>query len=147
MKGNLILVCLILTVVTAFAQPSTAVSQIPANVKSTFDHYYPNTANVTWEQEGPYYIPSFTNSNGVTKLVIDLKGALIQTSVKILPSTLPAAATSYISANYSGQSVADAEQLTMFNHSTRYEAIVGGKDLIFDSNGNFIRISTSIIKQ
>jgi hypothetical protein len=147
MKGNLILVCLILTAVTVFAQPSTSVSQIPANVKSTFDRYYPNASNVSWEQEGGFFMPSFTTSNGITKLVIDLKGALIQTSVKILPSTLPATATSYISVNYSGQSVADAEQLTMFNHSTRYEAVVAGKDLIFDSNGNFIRISTSIIKQ
>ena len=67
MKGKyLLLVGLTLASMITFGQPSTAVSQIPANVKSTFEHYYPNAGNVTWEQEGAYYIPSFTSSNGVT---------------------------------------------------------------------------------
>jgi hypothetical protein len=145
MNGKyLLLICFIATITSAIAQTNTAVSQIPANVKSTFDHYYPNATNVTWEQEGvAYFIPIFTTSAGVTKLVIDLKGQLIQTSVKILPS----AVTSYVSANYSGQSVSDAEKLTMYNNSTRYEAIVGGKDLLFDNNGDFIKLATSFIKQ
>ena len=103
---------------------------------------------MTWEQEGSaYFIPVFSTSRGITKLVIDLKGSLIQTSVKILPSSLPAAATSYVSANYPGQSISDAEQLTMINNATRYEAIVGGKDLLFDHNGAFIKLATSFIKQ
>lgn len=143
---NLLLSLLIVTGMSAFAQ-SNSVSQIPANVKNTLTMFYPHATNVTWEQEQGYFIPVFTDNGVETRMVIDLKGAKIQTSIKLASSELPASATNYISKTYPGKPVAEARKLTMFNNSTRYEAIVGVEDLIFDSNGAFIRVAHSPIKQ
>ena len=144
MKAKFLLFSFLLVTALAFAQSS---AQIPTDVKSTFDRFYPNAQNVNWQQEQSYFIPVFTDGNVRTKLLIDLKGALIHTSVHISDANLPATATAYITATYPGQVVSDAEKLTMFNHSNRYEAIVAGKDLIFDSNGTFIREASGPLKQ
>jgi hypothetical protein len=146
-KKNLLLSLVIATGISAFAQQSSSVQQIPANVSAKFQALYPNVTNVTWEQQQSYFIPVFTINNVPTKLLIDAKGKMVQTSSKIAATSLPASANRYITSNYRGQMITDAEKLTMLNNSTRYEAIVGGHDLIFDANGNFMKIATGPLKQ
>lgn len=146
-KRNLLLGILLIAGITVFAQQNSSVQQIPANVKNKLMSIYPNASNVTWEQSGGYFIPVFTNNNAVTKLLIDLKGTLVHTSVQIPATALPAAVASYISTNYVGQNINEADKLTMFNGSTRYEVIVGAVDMLFDSNGSFIKLSSGPLKQ
>jgi hypothetical protein len=144
---NTLLSIIVLVSASVFGQQSTSVSEIPDNVKAKMHQLYPNVTDVTWEQEESYFVPVFMVNNVKTKLLIDPKGALIQTSAKLQPSVLPATVTAYVSANYPGQNISDAEQLTMINNSTRYEAVVGTKDLVFDANGQFIKITHSPLKQ
>lgn len=139
---KLSLIAFILICFSAFAQ-----SGIPANVQNTFKQLYPNAGNVTWSEEQGFYIAAFSNNNTPTKLLIDPKGAVLHTSVKIAPSDLPTVSSSFITANYPGQTVSDAQLITMKSNFIRYEAIVGGKDLIFDSDGKFIHNVTGPIKQ
>ena len=146
-KRNFLLSILLITGLSVFAQQNSSVQQIPANVKNKFMSTYPNASNVTWEQSGGYFIPVFTNNNAVTKLLLDLKGTLIHTSVQIPATALPAAVSSYISANYVGQNINEADKLTMFNGATRYEVVVGGADMLFDSNGAFIKLASGPLKQ
>jgi len=148
MKKKQLLLSLLITIgVSSFAQQTISANQVPANVQNSFNAAYPNAPNVTWEQQQGYFTPIFTVNNTVTKLLIDLKGTLIQTSSHIAVSALPATTASYISANYPGQTVTDAEKLTMFNHATRYEAVVGGHDLIFDATGKYIKAVSGPLKQ
>ena len=139
---KLLLIIYIFVSMSAFAQLG-----IPGNVQNTFNEIYPNSTNLIWATEQGFFIPAFTNNNVPTKLLMDLKGAVLHTSVKIAPSALPAVSSSFIAANYPGQTVSDAELITMKSNFIRYEAIVGGKDLIFDADGKFIRIVTGPIKQ
>ena len=138
---------LFMTGLCSFAQQSTSVQQIPTNVKNTFTSTYPSATNVTWEQSQGFFIPVFTDNNVTTKLLIDLKGTLVHTSVQIASTALPAAVTSYLNANYAGKPISDSEKLTMFNRATRYEVVVGGNDLLFDSNGAFIKVAVGALKQ
>jgi hypothetical protein len=147
-KKNLLLSFLILAGISVFAQQTIPVSQVPANVKNTFQTNYPNATNVTWQQqEQVYFIPTFTDNNVQTKMVIDLKGNRILSSTKIAATDLPQTATDYISAHYSGTAITDVQKISMLNRSTRYEAMVGTTDLIFDSNGAFIKITNNLLKQ
>lgn len=148
-KKNLLFSFLIVTGISAFAQQSTptAAAQIPANVKNTVTMLYPSATNVAWSQENGYFIPVFMNNGAQTKLLIDLKGARIHTSVKIAITELPANISSYITGNYPGKPISDVEKLTMFNNSTRYEAVVGQEDLIFDANGTFMKVAHGAMKQ
>jgi hypothetical protein len=148
MKGkNILLGGLIMTALSAFAQQNLPIAQVPTIVTSTLLQFYPNATNIVWQDDQGYYTAAFQNNNAATKLLLDLKGNLVQTSVHISSSVLPASATQYISVNYSGHTVTDAEKLTTFNHSTRYEAVVDGKDLVFDGSGGFLRIVSGPLKQ
>lgn len=138
---------LIVWVQLCYGQQPNVVNQVPAKVSATFQQLYPNAANVSWQEEQGYFIPVFLNNNVQTKLLIDVKGALVHTFVKIAATAMPAAANTYIATNYAGNNITDAEQITMINHTTRYEAIVGGKDLIFDANGKFITTASGPLKQ
>jgi hypothetical protein len=146
-KKNLLFSFLIVTGMSAFAQTSTSVAQIPANVRTTFQGLYPNATNVTWEQEEGFFIPVFTDNGAVTKVLIDAKGKRVQSSVKTATTQLPAAAATYISSNYPGKTISDVQKLSMFNYSTRFEAVVGGTDLVFDETGNFITLGRGPLKQ
>lgn len=147
-KKNLLFSFLIATGMSAFAQQSTTpASEIPANVKNTLTAVYPNATNVTWTKEMGFFIPSFTDNGAQTKLLIDLKGSRIQTSVKIAKTDLPASTNSYIANNYPGKPIKDVEKLTMINNSTRYEVMVSQEDLIFDGNGAFITVAHGPLKQ
>ena len=139
---KLLLIIYVFASMSAFAQLG-----IPANVLNTFKQLYPSATNVTWTTEQGFFIPAFTDNDVPTKLLMDLKGAVLHTSVKIAPSALPAVSSSFIATNYPGQTVSDAQLITMKSNFIRYEAVVGGKDLIFDANGKFIRIVTGPIKQ
>jgi len=145
-KKNLLFGILIASGMAVFAQ-GTAVTQIPQNVQATLQSLYPGVTNVTWEQDGAYYIPTFTINNVKTKLTIDLKGTRVHTSVQIAATDLPAATRAYITSNYPGKTISDAEQLTMFNRATRYEAVVGGVDLLFNTDGSFLKKATGALKQ
>ena len=146
-KKNLLFSFLIVTGMSAFAQQSTSVAQIPANVRTTFQGLYPNATNVTWEQEEGFFIPVFTDNGAATKVLIDAKGKRVQSSIKSTSAALPATALSYISANYPGKTISDVQKLSMFNYSTRYEAVVGNTDLIFDEHGTFITLGHGPLKQ
>ena len=141
-RKNILLSVFTVLTFSAFSQQNITVGQVPPVVKGAFEQLYPNVSNVTWQEESGYYFAVFNVSGAKTKVLLDPKGSRIQTFTKIQSSALPATISSYISTNYSGQTVTDAEQLTMLNNSTRYEAMVGGKDLLFYGNGDFIRVNT-----
>ena len=70
---------------------------------------------------------------------MDASGNILETEVEINMDNLPANAKSYISKNYAGQKIKESAKITDSKGAVTYEAEVNGKDLIFDSNGNFIR--------
>ena len=146
-RKNLLLSIFVSIGLFTFAQQSIPAAQVPADIKSYIQMSYPTASNVSWEQEAGYFIAVCKINRIPTKVLIDAKGAVVQTSTQIASSALPSLATRYISAHYSGQSIADAQQLTTFNKSTRYEAVVGTSDLLFDASGNFQRVVSGPLKQ
>ena len=142
MKKLIFILSITATCLTASAQVHT-ISQVPATVQNAMQMNYPSVTSVTWEEESGFYRPIFTYNGARVKLLIDLKGKVIHTSTQIAAASLPAAALAYIN----GQTVSDAEKLMMINGSTRYEAIANGQDMLFDANGNFLKLSHSPLKQ
>ena len=52
---------------------------------------------------------------------------------------LPSGVLDYVKANYKGQSVKEAAKITDVKGAVTYEVEIKGMDLIFDSNGKFIK--------
>lgn len=117
-------------------------SKIPVKVEEAFKKHYPSIQKVAWEKEGLNYEAEFENSETETSVVIDPSGKILETETEMETGSLPKAALDYVETNYKGQKVREAAKIVLGDGTIRYEAEVNKKDLIFDSNGAFIKVIT-----
>ncbi len=115
-------------------------SKIPAIVQDAFKKQFPTITDVDWEEEGADYEAEFENGEVETSVVINASGVILETETEMEPSALPKAILDYVEANYKGQKVKEAAKIIHNDGSVNYEAEVNKKDLIFDSNGTFIKV-------
>jgi hypothetical protein len=71
--------------------------------------------------------------------VIDSKGIIVETETDIPVSSLPDAARKYISDHYKDAVISEASRIVSNNGVVNYEALVKGKDILFDEVGNFMK--------
>jgi hypothetical protein len=112
---------------------------VPQPVKSAFQKAYPNAKEVKWEKEGSNYEAEFDYNKADHSVLFDANGSLIETEVEIEVNQLPKGVLEYVAKNYQGQKIKEAAKITDAKGVVTYEAEIKGKDLIFDSNGNFIK--------
>lgn len=115
-------------------------SKIPAAVQNAFKKQYPAISDVDWEQEGTNYEAEFENGEIETSVVMDASGTILETETEIETSALPKAILVYLETNYKGQKIKEAAKIVQSNGTINYETEVNKKDLIFDSNGTFIKV-------
>lgn len=116
--------------------------EVPTAVKTTLQKNYPNAKELKWEKENGNYEAEFEIDETDYSLLIDVSGNILETEIEIKVDALPANAKDYISKNYAGQKIKEATKITDNKSVVTYEAEIKGKDLIFDSNGNFIKEKT-----
>jgi hypothetical protein len=112
---------------------------VPAAVSSAFKHQFSEAKDVDWEKENGNYEAEFKNGKTEQSVVFDASGKLLETEVEIKEDALPAAVREYVTKNYKDQKIKEASKITDADGTVRYEAEIHGKDLLFDSNGNFIK--------
>lgn len=122
----------------AFAQKMQE-KDVPAAVKTTFQKSYPNTKEVKWDKEGDKYEASFDVNKIDNSVLFDANGNIIETEVEIELSQLPAGIVEYVKTHYSGQKVKEGAKITDTKGVITYEAEIKGMDLLFDSNGKFLK--------
>ncbi|PLK44938.1 PepSY-like domain-containing protein [Emticicia sp. TH156] len=116
-----------------FAQ-RLAADKVPAAIKQAFAKAYPTAKAVKWDKEGKDYEASFEQGEDELSVVFDEKGQVLETEKEIKFSELPAAVQQALK----GKKVKEAA-IIMKGGKTMYEAEVGGKDLMFDSEGKPIK--------
>ncbi|MCW3106421.1 MAG: hypothetical protein JWQ09_927 [Segetibacter sp.] len=112
--------------------------QVPAAAKSAFQKQYPNTT-AKWEKEKGNYEVNFKKDGKTMSAVIDKAGTIIETETDIAINELPQSVQSYLKTHYKGAKVKEAAKIVKANGEVNYEGEVNGKDVIFDSNGKFIK--------
>lgn len=113
-------------------------SQVPAAAKTAFQKQYPGT-KATWEKENGKYEVNF-DQNGVTmSAIIDENGTIVETESDIATNELPQEVQTYVKEHYAGATIKEASKIVTSAGELTYEALVNGKDVIFDSNGKFIK--------
>lgn len=122
------------TVTAAQAQKINE-AKVPAQVKAAFAELHGGT-KVSWEMEKLDYEAGFTVNGKETSEVYSAKGVLLETEVGIKTTELPAA----VLAKLKGTKIAEAAKITKADGTIIYEAEVKGKDHLFDSKGNFIKL-------
>jgi type III secretory pathway component EscV len=111
---------------------------VPMAVKNAFTQAYPGTT-AKWEKEDGNYESNFKHSGHEMSALFNAEGALEETEMEIKINELPAEVSTYVKANREGMSIKEASKITKANGDINYEAEVNGRDMIFDSKGNFLK--------
>jgi len=112
---------------------------VPAPVKTAFQKNFPQAKVEKWEKEGGNFEAEFELNKSEQSVLFDAQGIIIETEIEIEISQLPNGVLDYVKTNYKGQSVKEAAKITDTKGTVTYEAEIKGRDLLFDSNGKFIK--------
>lgn len=113
-------------------------AEVPGAAKAAFQKQYPNT-KASWEKEKENYEVNFKKDGKVMSSVIDKTGATLETETDIKVSALPSSVQTYVKDHYKGAKIKEAAEIVRGNGEKNYEAEVGGKDVLFDANGKFLK--------
>jgi Putative beta-lactamase-inhibitor-like, PepSY-like len=136
-KLALIMVAAMITSLT-FAQKLQE-KDVPASVKTAFQKNFPQAKVEKWEKEGVNFEAEFELNKSEQSVLFDAQGGIIETEIEIEISELPNGIVDYVKTNYKGQSVKEAAKISDTKGTLTYEAEIKGMDLLFDSNGKFIK--------
>lgn len=136
-KLVLMMVAAMITSLT-FAQKMQE-KDVPAPVKTAFQKNFPQAKVEKWEKEGDNFEAEFELNKSEQSVLFDAQGIIIETEIEIEISQLPSGVLDYVKINYKGQSVKEAAKITDTKGTVTYEAEIKGMDLLFDSNGKFIK--------
>jgi hypothetical protein len=113
-------------------------SQVPAAARAAFQNQHPNL-KASWEKEGKNYEVNFTEDGKTMSSVIDKSGTILETETDMAIKDLPQTAQDYLKDHYKGAKIREAAKILKSNGEVNYEALVNGKDVMFDSNGKFLK--------
>lgn len=122
---------------TACAQKIDA-SKVPAPVKAAFAKDYPNIS-AKWEKENGKFEAGFKQHGSVMSILYEANGTMVESEIDIKVSDLPASVLAYVKEHYKGKTIKEGAKITKADGTVNYEAEVGGKDVIFDANGKFLK--------
>lgn len=138
MKRSMLLFAFAMSVSLGFSQKISE-SEVPATVKSALKKQYPNATNVKWDKESNGYEASFDFNKTDTSILFDATGKVVETEVEIELNQLPKGAVEYVKSHYKGSTIKEAAKITDANGTITYETAIKGMDLIFDTDGKFLK--------
>jgi len=138
MKKNLLSTFVIfLFTITVYSQKPDD-RQVPVATKMAFQKGYPGIKG-KWEKENSNYEVNFVRGGQIMSAVIDAKGSILETETEITLRDLPASIALYIKEHYRGAKIKKAARILKADRQIEYEAEVQKMDVLFDSNGKFLR--------
>ena len=113
-------------------------SKVPAAAKAAFAKKYPGVT-AKWEKEDGKFEAGFKQDSKTMSVLFDAEGTMTESEMDIKVDDLPAAVLAYLKNHYKGKTVKEGAKITKADGTVNYEAEVDGKDIIFDSNGKFLK--------
>jgi hypothetical protein len=138
MKKGIIMLIAICMGSYSFAQ-KIGNKDLPVAVMAGFQKQFPKAEHVKWEKENDNYEAEFELNKVEQSVVMNIQGNLIEIEVEISINTLPKEVLEYIQKNYQGQKIKEAAKITDSKGVISYEAEIKGMDLLFNTNGKFIK--------
>lgn len=117
---------------------------VPAPVQAGLKKYLPMALMVEWEKEDSNYEANFVLKDTMGRLrsssaIFDKAGMLLEIEITITKDELPSGVLDYVNSNYGHPKIKEISQVTKFVGPKTYEIEIKGKELIFDSEGKFIK--------
>lgn len=138
MKKLLLISALATCISFAACAQKIAAAKVPAAAKAAFAKQYPGIA-AKWEKENGKYEVNFKQKGNTMSVLMDDKGNITETEIDIKGTDLPAAVLAYVKEHYKGKTIKEGAKISKADGTINYEAEVGGKDVIFDENGKFLK--------
>ena len=137
MKKILLALFAISSFTTINAQKKAAMVKAPAAAKEVFAKAHPG-ATGKWEKEDANYEVTFKESGKTMSCIVTPNGSILETETDMPVTSLPAPVAAYIAQHYKGVKVKEAATIVKADGTTKYEANVKGKDVMFDANGKLL---------
>lgn len=139
---SIVLVLLVFGLLTSCAKENPASElKVPQAVLEAFSADYPAVKNSEWSRENGNFSVEFLENKMEKDVIYNSKGSIVATETQIPLTELPAGIAAYVSENYPGSSINEAER-RVEGESVSYEveAKVSGNtlDLMLDGSGNFL---------
>ena len=116
-------------------------SNVPGSVKSALLKKYPAAKNASWEKEKGNYEANWGGKFGEDNSVqFTPAGEFIEIVKAISVSKLPKSVTEYVKQHYKSSKITEAGRVTDAKGKSSYEAEVNKKDIVFDENGQFLKV-------
>lgn len=113
-------------------------ARVPAPVQAAFTKKYATAQNVVWDKESTGYEASFMQNGTAYSALFDATGTQTETEVSIKPNKLPTPAQTYMTQHK--HRIKETAQITdLKTGKVYYEAEAGGKDYLFDEQGNLVQ--------
>ncbi len=140
MKKVTFLVSIIFFGLTNIAAQDINSSKVPTVVKTAFAKKYGEVKKIGWEIEKGNYEANWGGKSGEdTSVMFTPQGMFLEIVLAIPINQLPAPVAGYVKSHYKGSKIKEAGKVTDAAGKLTYEAEIGGKDLIFDEAGNFLK--------
>ena len=141
MKKILVLFALAAFFIQANAQETKTVQiQVPAVISTSFSTSYPSVEHPVWKKYGTNYIVYYTASNSDAYVLYDPSGKVIETGEGVAVTAYPAPVTTYVKTKYKDEHIEKVYKVKDVNGKTIWKGKVKNDYLIFDENGNYIKM-------
>lgn len=128
--------------VSAQAQDVKA-SQVPEAAKTSCMKKFPEASKISWEIENGNYEANWGGKSGEDNSAqFTPAGAFVELEVAIPVSSLPSPVFQYCKSHKNYGAIKEAGKITDASGKITYEAEVKAGDLIFNEQGNFVRLNT-----
>ncbi len=124
--------------VPAMAQKLSA-EKVPAPAKSAFEKTHPGITDVKWEKEKGNFEVNFTEGNSKITAVYNDKGELMETEYAMEVNRMQRPISQYIEQHYAGEKIKEFNRVDKPGFPPNYEVVVGGKEVTFGPNGQFVK--------
>ena len=117
---------------------------VPSIVTAKFTSNYPSINDNKWGKVNmDNYETEFINNGIASSVLFDNKGNVLETVIVVKPIELPNPISDYIAKNYNWKKIREAEKVTDLHGKVSFRVGLGVKELelVFDYQGNFIRLS------
>ncbi len=114
-------------------------TDVPVSVMDSFNINYPEMQDVEWNQDGINYSAGFEENQLGRTITYAASGKLVGVDEQIVLSAVPNSVTAYVLKNYEGNEMDSASKVTGADGTVTYKTKMEGKDLFFDSRGNFMK--------
>jgi hypothetical protein len=134
---NLILFVFFATPMFAIHTSKNSKNEVPSVVKDSFARRFPNV-KAKWEKEDNKFEAEFKKDGKKMSATYNENGVWLETEMEISVSDLPAIITEYVKDTHHSK-IRKAYRITGVNGVVTYEVETRSKELIFNSQGSFLK--------